>query len=326
MKSRKRTPLVILMTLALVCGLAGCTASEETSAPVQGLDPVELEASVDKAVATTADTLRFEISIDAAKGVTLEYQEPGASIMGLRILDSGLSREGEVSVGGEIRVRQTHWYDLRGDLVGSYILPAMKLRYTGPDGLQGEVSTSEIFVEVQSVLPQDGSAQDIKGLKPIVRVKDPFPWRETALIGALLFIMVLAWWWYRRTKITTAKIPPTPHEVAYAELHQIRKLPLGTPEERKAFCFAISETLRRYIEGRFEVGATDMTSQEILDSTQPIIDLRAHRQNLHAFFDRSDGVKFASLPCQDGDIEFLYETALTVVESTTKAPEEATSP
>ena len=154
-------------------------------------------------------------------------------------------------------------------------------------------------------------------------MEDPFPWRELAILSGVLLLLGLGWWWYRRSQTSTVKVPPTPHEVAYAELHHIRKLPLGTPEERKAFCFAISETLRRYLEGRFEVGATDMTSQEILDATHPILALTEYRQDLTSFFDRSDGVKFASLPCQDSDIEFLYETALTVVESTTKPPEEA---
>ena len=56
------------------------------------------------------------------------------------------------------------------------------------DGAQntGEVSTSEIFVEIQSVLPQDGSAQDIKGLKPIKRVERPLPWREIGIVTGLL--------------------------------------------------------------------------------------------------------------------------------------------
>ena len=65
-----------------------------------------------------------------------------------------------------------------------------------------------------------------------------------------------------------------------------------------------------------------MTSQEILQATDPIGDLEAYRTELGAFFERSDGVKFASIPCLDSDIEYLYETVLSVVESTTQAPEE----
>ena len=128
-----RRPFISTLQLGilwLALALCGCQASEESSVQTERLAPVELEATVDKAVATTGDTLRFEIRIDALKGLTLEYQEPGSQIMGLRILDSGLEREGEFSISGETRVRQTHWYTLRGDLVGSYILPAMQLSYS----------------------------------------------------------------------------------------------------------------------------------------------------------------------------------------------------
>ena len=130
--------------------------------------------------------------------------------MGLRILDSGLEREGEFSISGETRVRQTHWYTLRGDLVGSYILPAMQLSYS--DGAQntGEVSTSEIFVEIQSVLPQDGSAQDIKGLKPIKRVERPLPWREIGIVTGLLLIGLIAWLIYPTPQPRSRQNPSNP--------------------------------------------------------------------------------------------------------------------
>ena len=322
---RHRFQKALILSVAATL-LAACTDLSTESGEQSTLGPVELEAVVDKAVATTADTIRFEIKIDALKGLKLSYQEPGAQIMGLRILDQGIIRDGEVSVGGAVRVRETLWYDLRGDLVGSYILPAMMLTYSEAGAEPVELSTSQIFVEVQSVLPKDGSAQDIKGLKPLVRVQDPFPWKETTAAGAALVILVLGWWLYRRRRQGAVVIPPTPHEVAYAELHQIRKLPIANAAERKAFCFAISETLRRYIESRFDVSATDMTSQELVKETDAILSLNDHRANLHAFFERSDGVKFASLLCRDDDIEFLYETVLTIVESTTERPEEVAQP
>ena len=156
-------------TLARTCTLR--LSAQRVLGPNRAARPVELEATVDKAVATTGDTLRFEIRIDAQRAY-LRIPGAGSQIMGLRILDSGLEREGG-SRQWRDRVRQTHWYTLRGDLVGSYILPAMQLSYS--DGAQNswQVSTSEIFVEIQSVLPQDGSAQDIRGLSRLSGLSAP---------------------------------------------------------------------------------------------------------------------------------------------------------
>ena len=95
------------------------------------------------------------------------------------------------------------WYKLRADLVGSYVLPPVELAYrlaaTAGEPAASEtpaesVQTSEIFIEVQSVLPAGGEATDIRGLKPLRQVKTPTPvWLWVLICPAVSTAVPLRW-------------------------------------------------------------------------------------------------------------------------------------
>ena len=137
---------------------------------------------VDRAVATTGDLITYRVEVDADPAYQVEIPEAGAEIAGFRIVDVG--REEPLEKGGRV-VRQ-QWYQLRADLVGSYVLPPVAVRYRRAGAAETDPwqtqSTSEIFVEVESVLPTEGEATDIRGLKPLreVRPGPPWTWMLTA--------------------------------------------------------------------------------------------------------------------------------------------------
>ncbi|SVE07896.1 uncharacterized protein METZ01_LOCUS460750, partial [marine metagenome] len=147
---------------------------------------VEAQASVDKAVATTGDILAYTITVKYTDDVDISIPEQGSEIAGFRIIDFGrdkATREGNRNV-------VSLWYKLRGDLVGSYILPKTTITYRAKGDEAAKltsIETSEIFVEIQSVLPQDGSATDIRDLKPLRRIDRPTPiWVWAALAAVCL--------------------------------------------------------------------------------------------------------------------------------------------
>ena len=187
-----------------------------------------------------------------------------------------------------------------------------------------EASTSEIFVEVESVLPSEGQAEDIRDLKPPRDVRPRAPWLRLVL-GALVAaaVALAVGWWVRRWRHRRSQVPPRPaHEIAFEALARLRQTDFGDPTAVRRFYFQISETIRLYVEGRFALNATDLTTEEILDwlglGEGP---REGQAGQLEQFLLETDQVKFAHRePCQQ-DIENTYERALGFVEAT-REPDE----
>jgi hypothetical protein len=319
-----------MVALATACA----TQESPVTGSVEPPPPVEARAAVDKAVATTGDLITYTITVDHDPAYTVEIPEAGAEIAGFRIVDIGRVDPREE----DGRVIEERWYQLRADLVGSYVLPPVTVGYH----LQAEVSeagdddaaqvqsieTSAIFVEVESVLPETGEATDIIEIKPLQPKTSRIPWfwiiAGIVLLLALGVIGKLVW---RRA---TKEAPPLPpHEIAFQALDALRGADFDDPEAVRRFYFAISEVERAYVEGRFGLNATDLTSDEIIARLDEINDLDAGpEQELRRFLVDTDQVKFAAHRASQEEIEQTYERALAFVEATRPlaSEEEAVQP
>ena len=304
--------------VALVFLLVPCRVSAQDNSPAA---PIVAEASVDKAVATTGDIIEYTITIKYPDTIDVSIPEQGSEIAGFRIIDFGRHKpttEGTLNV-------VSLWYKLRGDLVGSYILPKTTIPYRVKDSREPKpqtIETSEIFVEIQSVLPQDGTATDIRDLKPLRKIERPTPlWVWGALTAVV--IAILAWFFWRRNKILASVEPPPipPHDQAYAALNALRETDFSDPERIRHYFFALSEVLRTYIEGRFSMNATDLTTEELLPQIRTELPIPSElKDQLANFLSRCDGVKFAGVSATESDIEQVYESALSFVEATVPTP------
>ena len=317
----------VLVGLSVALALAGC-AEQPESLPDEPRAAVETEAAVDRAVATTGDIITYRVTVDYAEGYEVEFPEPGAEIAGFRIVDAG-REEPRVGKG---RVVEDQWYKLRADLVGSYILPPVTVGYRlRPEPVEDTVAevgvaapawetveTSAIFVEVESVLPGDGEATDIRELKPLRRIEGPIPWLW--IIGGLVVLaaLAIAFHYYLEYRRRALAVPPEPpHVIAFRALDALRETDFGDPIAVRRFYFAISEVLRSYVEGRFGLNATDLTSEEIVAELPSLDDLgEDHGRVLERFLVDTDRVKFAEHRPSEGEIEGTYESALGFVEST----------
>lgn len=321
--ARTSTSWLDLLILVAIGMSVGCSDKTSGIEPESFREPVEVSASVDRAVATTGDLITYRISVNHDAGYEVEIPEAGAEIAGFRIVDVGREAPRDVKE----RVIEERWYQLRADLVGSYVLPPVSLEYralpadaeTAEGGDWLTVATSEIFVEVESVLPTGGEAEDIRGLKPLRQVDRRIPWLWIAVVFlAAALLAWLAWFLWRRRADRLANIPPIPaHELAFKALDELRATDFSDPRAVRRFYFAISEVIRAYLEGRFGLNATDLTTEEILADLPDIGGLPpAQNASLRRFLLDTDQVKFAHHEPDQAEIEITYEAALKLVEET----------
>ncbi len=321
---RRSLPGALLAVALLLTACAEPPATEiDTSAEPR--PPVETRSHVDRAVATTGDVLTYTVTVDYDPAYEIELPEPGAEIAGFRIVDVG-SEEPREERGRRIDKR---WYKLRADLVGSYVLPPVTVSYRPAGAADAEggaeaetIETSEIFVEVESVLPGDGEVTDIRGLKPLRQIEPPTPWWWFAAGGGALVLLVLTGvlLWRRAHQVVVAP-PRPPHEVAFEALDRLRRTDFEDLEAMRLFHFEISEVVRTYVEGRFTLNATDLTTEEIAAHLDELRGLdRDSGERLRRFLAATDQVKFAAYEPTQDEIGESYEGALSFVEATRERP------
>ncbi len=317
------SPLHLLIALALAaCAERTATGVEEPRPAGEPRPPVEAGASVDRAVATTGDVLSFRVTADHDPAYDVEIPEAGARIQGFRIVDVTRGEPAE----RDGRIHRELVYRLRADLVGSYVLPSITVRYRPRDApedeVAGAVETSEIFVEVESVLPADGSAEDIRDLKPLRPIDRGRGWWIAAIALGVLALAALGVWAWRRRRARPAELPAVPpHEAAFRALDALRGTEFTDPAAVRRFYFQISEVVRAYVEGRFGLNATDLTTEEILTRLPAVGELaEADRAALAGFLEHTDRVKFAEHVPSEEQIRQTYDGALGFVEATQPRP------
>ena len=150
--------------------------------------------------------------------------------------------------------------------------------------------------------------------------------RDYAIYGliALIILSLVAWYivWYIRNKwqgrVRDVKPAPKlpPHVIAIKALDELRNRKLWQNGKHKLYYSTLTEILRVYIEGRWAVGALEMTTDEIISALRDIDIKHDSRSNLVAILRTADMVKFAkALPDAEAN-EQLFTYAYYFVENT----------
>ena len=147
--------------------------------------------------------------------------------------------------------------------------------------------------------------RDIRGPKAV-----PGSWLlPVVLVAALLVALCVAYAIWRRRHRGARPPSPTLLEQTLERLERTQAL--MQPATAREFGIAASEVIRNYIEKRFEVIATQRTTEEFLQTLlQSSNDtLARHRSLLAQFLQRCDFVKFAGASLAVTDMEALFQSA-----------------
>ena len=94
---------------------------------------------------------------------------------------------------------------------------------------------------------------------------------------------------------------------------------MWAPEKQKAFYSGITDTLREYMDARYDIGAMEMTTSEIMCSLKKTDVPDELQEGLKDLFERADFVKFAKFTASDEDNAAALPLAVRFVTTTYQA-------
>jgi hypothetical protein len=163
------------------------------------------------------------------------------------------------------------------------------------------------------------STNGLRDIKPPVEIPSGWEWVWWVLWG--LAIALVIWAICRALFVKAPRVPPPPvpaHVRAWRQLEQA----LALIRQPKPFCSAVSDTIRLYLEERFEFRAPERTTEEFLHELQGTRLLEpGQKASLGEFLQACDLVKFARYEPGEPELRGLHGSAVRLVQETAPRPE-----
>lgn len=178
---------------------------------------------------------------------------------------------------------------------GDIPTPAFRFFWYDSSGKPNQITAPQRIVHVKSLLPADTTGIDIKD---IIGPKSlPVQWWPYALGALIIMALIAVWYFLFRKKLNKMEIPVAPPEPpfdkAIRELAILKETDLIGKGKIKQFYIELSDILRRYIEGRFDIRAVEATTYELKRLLKHPELTKDQYQTILEFLGRSDLVKFA---------------------------------
>lgn len=183
---------------------------------------------------------------------------------------------------------------------------------------------------VLKVIPVSvGENDDIEGYMPVAEPLDPsifdkLPdvivdyWWAILLIVIIIAIIIYILVRLKKKQPIIAKkvriVPP--YEKAMQSMQILKEQKLWEQGLEREYFTRLTEILRIYLEGRFNVNAMEMTSREIIQTLADNKELIGKREYVRQILDVADYVKFAKLRPLPSDNIQAFDNAMKFIEET----------
>lgn len=281
---------------------------------------IRVQAEVDKSIITIGDRLTYTLTIDHQEGIRIEQPGPGANLGQFEIKDYQI--HDPTKKNGNII--QKFEYEISVFDTGRFVIPPFPVAFFESDTSRNfQIIQSEpIEIFVESVLTADN--RELRDIKPPQSI--PFNLKKWLIYGILTLIIIgstvaIIYFINRRKKgislFRKEKIRPA-HKIALERLAELRNrwqhmLQKG---EAKVLFTDISDLLRKYLENRFFIKASEETTFEI---SQSLSEMEiGEKQQIIAVqvLEFADLVKFAKYIPDEGETENTLEMLEKFIDET----------
>lgn len=269
---------------------------------------IKATASLDSANILLGDQVKLFLEIDHPKNVEVKFPSVPDTIVNLiEVLDRSIIDTFELD--NEEFQKQIQTFTITCFDSGSYRIPPYWFTFD-VNGMVDSIPSNGLTLNVYSMaIDTTKGPTDIKmPYDAPLTLKEVTPYILGAiLIGAIIFLILYSIKRKKNNQPIFAK-PPKPkepaHIIALRELDRIKAEKIWQQGKTKQYYSEVSDTLREYIEDRFEIRAMEQTSDETLDAFRFRRDLINEKcfNNLSQLMQLADLVKFAKYkPLPDDD-------------------------
>ncbi len=294
------------------------------------LEPLQQRDSI-----LVADQLRYGFTLDDVAEGTLFRMQDYSKAFGDTLI---VVRNWKIDTLKTVRTgrKGPARYRLSGDVVlapfeaGTYHLPRIAVQRISPEGAVDTLLFDPQEMEVMT-MPVDTTTyvpHDIKGqMRYPLTFKEILPYLLGLLLLAGLVALAVILIQRRRSALSSDAHKDPPYIVALRKLETFRGDKYWAPEKQKAFYSGITDTLREYIAGTFDIDAREMTTAEIFDALK---DERRLTGDLYGstkeLFELADFVKFAKHVASDEENAAALPLSVRFVTSTYQSTLEEETP
>jgi len=155
----------------------------------------------------------------------------------------------------------------------------------------------------------------LRDIKPPVEIPSGWKWFWWALAcAAAAGLLYWAWRYWQKRR---AEVPPIPVIPPYVRAKQRLEEALALLNQPREFCILVSDTVRWYLEERFDFRAPERTTEEFLYELKATnLLMPDQKESLGEFLKSCDLVKFARYEPREPELRELHASALRLVEET----------
>lgn len=204
---------------------------------------------------------------------------------------------------------------------GAYVFPSIPV--LSPDSqLLAQSQALPFFVNTVAV-DTTAAIRDIKGIAKVpLTFKEVLPYLLIGLAAAAV-IALLVWFILKheskskpKKKVVKAKPKVKPHITALKELEKLKVKKLWQNGQVKQYYSELTDILRTYIDGRYDINAMEMISSDILKELEGKDLPQQLRKELEQTLGIADLVKFAKMEPLPDDHDRCFKQAVNFVQET----------
>jgi len=291
---------------------------------------IKATARLDSTNILLGDQIKYSLEIDYPKNATVEFPQIADSLMSL-VEVLGKSKIDTIDLDDKAFQKQIRTYTITSFDSGSYQIAPQWFKIN-INGNIDSVPTNGVMLNVQTMfIDTTRGLTDIKmPYEAPITLKEVTPYiLGVILIAAVIFLVIYSIKRKKKNKPFFAlpvKPKEAPHVIALRELDRIKNEKIWQKDKTKQYYSEVTDTLRNYIEERFEIRAMEETTDEILGNFRYRKDLLSEKSftNLSQILSLADLVKFAkykTLP--DDDNLTLVNSYFFVNETKREEPKKA---